>query len=186
MTALGMLQSQARAAVPTARQHSRHVPSVQQQMQAQARTRFSGSSKLYLAGGNRLQTAMQQATQRSSKQQVAARCAGSLRCSGRVQSRTFENGRDQPVLDVACCCLLLPTAVGLLPRVKFATACCRCRAPARMCGIIGVFKHEGEANVEIYEGLLMLQHRGQDSGALHALRFAAFGCGGHGSLLSRL
>ena len=34
-----------------------------------------------------------------------------------------------------------------------------------MCGIIGVFKHEGEANVEIYEGLLMLQHRGQDSGA---------------------
>lgn len=33
-----------------------------------------------------------------------------------------------------------------------------------MCGIIGVFKHEGEANVEIYEGLLMLQHRGQDSG----------------------
>ncbi len=35
-----------------------------------------------------------------------------------------------------------------------------------MCGIIGVFKHEGEANVEIYEGLLMLQHRGQDSGGL--------------------
>lgn len=34
-----------------------------------------------------------------------------------------------------------------------------------MCGIIGVFKHEGDANVEIYEGLLMLQHRGQDSGA---------------------
>ena len=23
-----------------------------------------------------------------------------------------------------------------------------------MCGIIGVFKHEGDANVEIYEGLL--------------------------------
>lgn len=112
MTALGMLQSQARAAVPTARQHSRHVPSVQQQMQAQARTRFSGSSKLYLAGGNRLQTAVQQATQRSSTQQVAA------------------------------------------------------RAPARMCGIIGVFKHEGEANVEIYEGLLMLQHRGQDSAGM--------------------
>lgn len=46
---------------------------------------------------------------------------------------------------------------------------CRClpfhrRAPPRMCGIIGVFKHEGDANVEIYEGLLMLQHRGQDSG----------------------
>jgi hypothetical protein len=26
-----------------------------------------------------------------------------------------------------------------------------------MCGIIGVYKHEGNANVEIYEGLLMLQ-----------------------------
>jgi amidophosphoribosyltransferase len=32
-----------------------------------------------------------------------------------------------------------------------------------MCGIIGVYKSEGPANVEIYEGLLMLQHRGQDS-----------------------
>ena len=30
-----------------------------------------------------------------------------------------------------------------------------------MCGIIGVFKQEGEANAELYEGLLMLQHRGQ-------------------------
>lgn len=36
----------------------------------------------------------------------------------------------------------------------------------RMCGIIGVFKHEGNANVEIYEGLLMLQHRGQDSAGM--------------------
>eukprot|EP00887_Chlorella_sp_A99_P005217 scaffold1.g5217.t1 len=35
-----------------------------------------------------------------------------------------------------------------------------------MCGIIGVFKHEGEANVELYEGLLMLQHRGQDSAGM--------------------
>ena len=26
-----------------------------------------------------------------------------------------------------------------------------------MCGIIGVYKGEGNANVEIYEGLLMLQ-----------------------------
>ena len=32
-----------------------------------------------------------------------------------------------------------------------------------MCGIIGVYKTEGNANVELYEGLLMLQHRGQDS-----------------------
>lgn len=36
----------------------------------------------------------------------------------------------------------------------------------RMCGIIGVFKNEGDANVEIYEGLLMLQHRGQDSAGM--------------------
>ena len=35
-----------------------------------------------------------------------------------------------------------------------------------MCGIIGVFKHVGQANVEIYEGLLMLQHRGQDSAGI--------------------
>ena len=40
------------------------------------------------------------------------------------------------------------------------------RRVARMCGIIGVFKHGGHANVEIYEGLLMLQHRGQDSAGM--------------------
>jgi len=36
----------------------------------------------------------------------------------------------------------------------------------RRCGIIGIFKHEGPANVELYEGLLMLQHRGQDSAGM--------------------
>eukprot|EP00889_Picochlorum_renovo_P007724 jgi/Picre1/34754/NNA_002220.t1 len=36
----------------------------------------------------------------------------------------------------------------------------------KMCGIIGVHKHAGNANVEIYEGLLMLQHRGQDSAGM--------------------
>lgn len=35
-----------------------------------------------------------------------------------------------------------------------------------MCGIIAIFKHMGPANVEIYEGLLMLQHRGQDSAGI--------------------
>jgi amidophosphoribosyltransferase len=35
-----------------------------------------------------------------------------------------------------------------------------------MCGIIGVHKFTGNANVEIYEGLLMLQHRGQDSAGM--------------------
>jgi hypothetical protein len=34
-----------------------------------------------------------------------------------------------------------------------------CRLPTRMCGIIGIFKHDGDVNVELYEGLLMLQHR---------------------------
>ena len=35
-----------------------------------------------------------------------------------------------------------------------------------MCGIIGIFKQEGPVNVELYEGLLMLQHRGQDSAGM--------------------
>eukprot|EP00241_Pyramimonas_parkeae_P017089 CAMPEP_0114293988 /NCGR_PEP_ID=MMETSP0059-20121206/9884_1 /TAXON_ID=36894 /ORGANISM="Pyramimonas parkeae, Strain CCMP726" /LENGTH=627 /DNA_ID=CAMNT_0001415731 /DNA_START=16 /DNA_END=1900 /DNA_ORIENTATION=+ len=40
------------------------------------------------------------------------------------------------------------------------------RRVARMCGIIGIFKQEGGPGgtaSELYEGLLMLQHRGQDS-----------------------
>lgn len=40
------------------------------------------------------------------------------------------------------------------------------RVDPRMCGIIGIFKHEGNVNVELYEGLLMLQHRGQDSAGM--------------------
>ena len=35
-----------------------------------------------------------------------------------------------------------------------------------MCGIIGIYKRQGPANVELYEGLLMLQHRGQDSAGM--------------------
>ena len=35
-----------------------------------------------------------------------------------------------------------------------------------MCGIIGIVKQNGSVNVEIYEGLLMLQHRGQDSAGM--------------------
>ena len=34
------------------------------------------------------------------------------------------------------------------------------------CGIFGIYKHSGSAAVEIYEGLLMLQHRGQDSAGI--------------------
>lgn len=40
------------------------------------------------------------------------------------------------------------------------------RMTPRMCGIIGIFKHEGDASIELYEGLLMLQHRGQDSAGM--------------------
>jgi len=35
-----------------------------------------------------------------------------------------------------------------------------------MCGIIGIYRHDGNVNVEVYEGLLMLQHRGQDSAGM--------------------
>lgn len=41
-----------------------------------------------------------------------------------------------------------------------------CSLTVRMCGIIGIFKHSGNVNVELYEGLLMLQHRGQDSAGM--------------------
>ncbi|PNH02602.1 Amidophosphoribosyltransferase [Tetrabaena socialis] len=40
------------------------------------------------------------------------------------------------------------------------------RVTPQMCGIIGIFKYTGAANVELYEGLLMLQHRGQDSAGM--------------------
>lgn len=40
------------------------------------------------------------------------------------------------------------------------------RCDPKACGIIGIFKYDGPANAEIYEGLLMLQHRGQDSAGM--------------------
>lgn len=40
------------------------------------------------------------------------------------------------------------------------------RDVTRACGIIGVSTQESDANLEIYEGLLMLQHRGQDSAGI--------------------
>eukprot|EP00198_Chlamydomonas_reinhardtii_P011317 XP_001700654.1 predicted protein [Chlamydomonas reinhardtii] len=43
-----------------------------------------------------------------------------------------------------------------------------------MCGIIGIFKYEGNANVELYEGLLMLQHRGQDSAGMVTTDWSRF------------
>ena len=32
-----------------------------------------------------------------------------------------------------------------------------------MCGILGIYGNEDNSNIEIYEGLQALQHRGQDS-----------------------
>lgn len=43
-----------------------------------------------------------------------------------------------------------------------------------MCGIIGIVKHDGNANVELYEGLNMLQHRGQDSAGMVTTDWAKF------------
>jgi amidophosphoribosyltransferase len=43
-----------------------------------------------------------------------------------------------------------------------------------MCGIIGIVKQHGSVNVEIYEGLLMLQHRGQDSAGMVTTDWSKF------------
>ncbi|KIY94036.1 amidophosphoribosyltransferase [Monoraphidium neglectum] len=40
------------------------------------------------------------------------------------------------------------------------------RDPVRMCGILGIYKRSGQVSVELYEGLLTLQHRGQDSAGM--------------------
>ena len=40
------------------------------------------------------------------------------------------------------------------------------RMNVQACGIFGIFKRSGSSAVEIYEGLLMLQHRGQDSAGI--------------------
>jgi glutamine phosphoribosylpyrophosphate amidotransferase len=40
------------------------------------------------------------------------------------------------------------------------------RIPPRACGIVGIFRHEGNTSAELYEALLMLQHRGQDSAGM--------------------
>jgi len=36
------------------------------------------------------------------------------------------------------------------------------RSVARKCGILGIHRSSGDVAAELYEGLLMLQHRGQD------------------------
>jgi amidophosphoribosyltransferase len=43
-----------------------------------------------------------------------------------------------------------------------------------MCGIIGIYRREGNVAPEIYEGLLMLQHRGQDSAGMVTSNGAKF------------
>ena len=48
------------------------------------------------------------------------------------------------------------------------------RSVSRTCGIIGIHKASGPASVELYEGLLMLQHRGQDSAGMVTVRESFF------------
>lgn len=43
------------------------------------------------------------------------------------------------------------------------------RQAARACGIIGIYRNKGAVAPEIYEGLMMLQHRGQDSAGMVTL-----------------
>lgn len=57
------------------------------------------------------------------------------------------------------------------PRHVGAAALTRCallRLRVLGCGIFGISKRTGNAAAEIYEGLLMLQHRGQDSAGIVA------------------
>lgn len=66
--------------------------------------------------------------------------------------------RPQPCIAPALNSALLTDTVSAPPCFALHPLPC-CRLPTRMCGIIGIFKHSGEVNVELYEGLLMLQHR---------------------------
>ncbi|KAG1656531.1 hypothetical protein FOA52_005557 [Chlamydomonas sp. UWO 241] len=59
-------------------------------------------------------------------------------------------------------------------RALTASSRAHTRTAPRMCGIVGIFKHEGAANVELYEGLLMLQHRGQDSAGMVTTNWEQF------------
>jgi amidophosphoribosyltransferase len=76
-------------------------------------------------------------------------------CSHTVGSAAARRGEFHAAVDVA-----------VARHASFSNSGASSRGETRMCGIIGVFKHEGNANVEIYEGLLMLQHRGQDSAGM--------------------
>lgn len=44
----------------------------------------------------------------------------------------------------------------------------------QMCGIAGIYRHEGNVSAEIYEALLMLQHRGQDSAGMVTTNWQKF------------
>ena len=65
-------------AAPRAR--PQRAAALQQQLAAQARTRFTGSSKMYVAGGNRLQAAVEAAA--AGRRHVPARCGPALAGAG--------------------------------------------------------------------------------------------------------
>ena len=50
----------------------------------------------------------------------------------------------------------------------------RRRDVSRKCGIMGVWKLSGQAAFELYEGLQMLQHRGQDSAGMVTTDWSKF------------
>lgn len=74
--------------------------------------------------------------------------------------------------------ILLATCVAQLssislsftpPPPRTVTILDNCRLVTRNCGIIGIYRADGAVSVELYEGLLMLQHRGQDSAGMVTL-----------------
>jgi hypothetical protein len=72
----------------------------------------------------------------------------------------------QTLCDLAPSCLAAPLAAPAHAGPSKTGATRRLQVVG--CGIFGIFKHSGSAAVEIYEGLLMLQHRGQDSAGIVA------------------
>lgn len=93
--------------------------------------------------------------------------AQALNAYGRLGSKSFRSDVLTPKLDNAF-------RATVEARTCLAAPGTKTRQATRMCGIIGIYKHEGSANVEIYEGLLMLQHRGQDSAGMVTLDLEKF------------
>ena len=75
-------------------------------------------------------------------------------CAGRARGGADSNWRDPSAP--------FTTETSLYP--PFAPSPLYSALVTRMCGIIGIYRREGDVSLELYEGLLMLQHRGQARG----------------------